>query len=170
MVHTDEMFARGDLGLKRCLTGLLSLLALSSLLQGCGSGAPEFHQLAGQATFDGQPIVYGTIEFIPDGAKGHQGPAGSADIVDGAYDTAAAGGQGLSKGPHIARITIFPEKLPPTNEDETVVTKAISPIAVGFPLEVDVTGPTLDLTVPKSAKGFDMYKPGRSSGPRPGDL
>lgn len=139
------------------------------LLPGCGGDAPEFHQLSGKVTFDGQPVVYGAVEFIPDASKGQQGPAGSADIVDGAYDTAAAGGQGLSKGAHIARVTIFPEKLPPTNPDETVVTKAPTPIAVGFPMNVDVTGPTLDLAVPASAKGFDMYKTGRPAAPRAGD-
>ncbi|WP_145030958.1 hypothetical protein [Caulifigura coniformis] len=133
------------------------------VLVGCGSGEPEFHQLRGNATFDGKPIVYGTIEFIPD--KGLQGPAGNADIVDGVYDTSAAGGKGLSKGPHIARITFFAEKLPPTNDDETVTVKGPLPIAIGFPIEVTVDGPTLDLAVPANAKGFDMFK-GASHGRR----
>jgi len=148
---------------------LFGSLLLAAAFAGCGSGAPEFHQLKGNVTFDGKPVVYGTIEFIPNAAKQHQGPAGSADIVDGVYDTAAAGGKGLSKGPHVARVTVFAEKLPPANADETVVTKAPTPIAVGFPVEVDVTSETLDIAVPASAKGFDMYKSGRASGPRAGD-
>jgi hypothetical protein len=147
----------------------MGCVILSAVFVGCGMGAPEFHQLTGNVTFDGKPVVYGTVEFIPDSAKGHQGPAGSADIVDGVYDTSKAGGKGLSKGPHVARVTLFAEKLPPTNPDETVVTKSPLPIAVGFPLNVEVTGPTLDLAVPGSAKGYDMYKAGRPTGPRPGD-
>jgi hypothetical protein len=142
---------------------------LFAALAGCGSGAPEFHQLRGKVSFDGKPVVYGTVEFIPNAAKGHQGPAGNAEIVEGAYDTTAAGGKGLSKGPHIARVTVYPEKLPPTNPDETVVTKSPAPICIGFPVEVDVAGPELDIEVPAKAKGFDMYKAGRPMGPRPGD-
>lgn len=144
-------------------------LLLTLALVGCGSGGPEFHQLKGNVTFDGKPVVYGTIDFVPDTAKGHSGPAGNADIVEGVYDTTAAGGKGLSTGPHIARVTVFPEKLPPTNADETVVTKGPTPIAVGFPVEVNVEGATLDIAVPAKAKGFDMYKSGRAAGPRPGD-
>jgi hypothetical protein len=133
-------------------------LLVTAALAGCGPAAPEFHQLSGKVTFDGQPVVYGTVEFIPDAAKGHKGPAGSADINDGVYDTSLAGGQGLSKGPYIARLTIFPEKLPPTNENELIPTKAPKTIAVGFPIDVNVDGPTLDLAVPAKAKGFDMFK------------
>jgi hypothetical protein len=148
---------------------LFASLLITVALVGCGSGAPEFHQLKGNVTFDGKPVVYGTIEFIPDAAKGHQGPAGNADIVDGVYDTTVAGGKGLSKGPHIARVTLFAEKLPPANPDETVVTKSPAPIAVGFPVDVNVDGPELNIDVPAKAKGFDMYKVGRPMGPRAGD-
>ncbi len=134
---------------------------------GCGGG-PDMHQLNGKVTFDGQPVVYGDVQFIPDASKGLQGPGGNAEIIDGIYDTSQAGGKGLSKGPHIARVTIFAEKLVAGSGDETQVSKAPKPLAVGFPIEVDVTGPTLDITVPASAKGFDMYKSNRPSGPRPG--
>jgi hypothetical protein len=139
------------------------------MLSGCGDKAPEADQVSGKVTFDGQPVVYGSIEFIPDAAKGHKGPAGSAEIVDGQYDTSTAGGKGLSKGPHVARVTIFPAKLPETNLDDSVLTKAPTPIAVGFPMNVDISGPTLDVAVPASAKGFDMFKAGKTSGPRAGD-
>jgi len=142
---------------------------MAAALAGCGSGAPEFHQLKGNVTFDGKPVVYGTVEFIPNTAKGHHGPAGNADVVEGAYDTNAVGGKGLSKGPHIARVTIFPEKPPAPSTDETVVSKGPTPICIGFPVEVDVQGPELNIDVPAKAKGFDMYKAGRPAGPRPGD-
>jgi hypothetical protein len=135
---------------------------------GCGGGESGFQQVKGKVDFDGRPVVYGTVEFLPDSAKGHKGPGASADIVDGVYNTSQAGGQGLSKGPHIARVTMFAEKVPQT-ADETVVTKAPPPIAVGYPLEVSVEGPDLDLNIPAKAKGFDMYKSGRPTGPRPGD-
>jgi hypothetical protein len=130
-------------------------------LIGCGRGAPEFYQLKGNVTFDGKPVVYGAIEFLPDAAKGQLGPSRSADIVDGAYDTTTAGGNGLSKGPHIARVTIFSEKLPPTTPEVTAAATGPTAITIGFPLEVNVAGPTLDLDVPASARGFDMYNPGR---------
>jgi hypothetical protein len=134
----------------------------------CAGSKSEFHQVKGKVTFDGQPVVYGTVEFLPDSTKGQKGPGASADIVDGMYDTSQAGGEGLSKGPHIARVTMFAEKVPQT-ADETVVVKAPPPIAVGYPLEVSVDGPDLDLNIPAKAKGFDMYKSGRPTGPRAGD-
>jgi len=150
-------------------TRCLSILLSACLLAGCGDSAPKSDQVSGKVTFDGQPVVYGAINFIPDADKGHKGPAGNAEIIDGVYNTADAGGSGLLKGPHIARVTVFPEKLPPTNLDDSVLTKAPQPITIGFPVNVEVNGPTLDIEVPAKAKGFDMNKTGRSSGPRPGE-
>jgi hypothetical protein len=138
------------------------------LLAGCGGG-PEFHQVAGKVTFDGQPVVYGAVEFIPDTAKGHTGSAGNADIVEGVYDTARPGGKGLSKGPHIARVTVYPEKPPESSGDETVASNAKPPIVVGYPVEVNIDGPTLDIAVPASAKGFDMFKSSKPAARRGND-
>ena len=62
------------------------LISGSLALVGCGgaveSGPPRF-RLSGKVTFDGKPVPAGTIYFEP-----ATGPAGSAQIKDGQYDTA----------------------------------------------------------------------------------
>lgn len=81
---------------------LLLLLCGTLLLSGCGtetSGPDRFH-VSGKVTFNGQPVKAGTIYFQPT-----TGPAGSAQIVDGAYDTKS--GQGVVGGPHQVQISGF---------------------------------------------------------------
>jgi len=80
----------------------LVALACGSLL-GCGGGT-KLNRVSGRVTFNGQPVPAGKIYFTPDAAKGNSGPAGFADIKDGAYDTSAAGGQGVAPGPVAVRI------------------------------------------------------------------
>jgi hypothetical protein len=70
------------------------LISGSLALVGCGgaveSGPPRF-RLSGKVTFDGKPVPAGTIYFEP-----ATGPAGSAQIKDGQYDT--ANGKGITGG------------------------------------------------------------------------
>jgi hypothetical protein len=61
-------------------------LALCAVLAGCGgskySGDQRF-PLAGEVTFDGQPVDLGSISFIPEG--GGEGRAAGGVITDGKY-------------------------------------------------------------------------------------
>ncbi len=84
------------------------LIAVSlAVLAGCGSGVdpgPQRYDVSGKVSFAGKPVKYGQILFVPDTAKGNQGPAGTATIVDGVYNTATAG-KGAVGGAVVARLT-----------------------------------------------------------------
>lgn len=87
---------------------LLAITAVTLVVAGCGGpedGPPRF-EIAGTVTHKGQPVPQGFIQFQPDGSKGNSGPAGSATIVDGKFDTAISG-QGTIGGPHHVLISGF---------------------------------------------------------------
>lgn len=60
------------------------------VLVGCGGSGVHS---SGKVTFKGEPVPKGKIYFIPDGSKGNKGATGWANIENGVYDTAAAGGK-----------------------------------------------------------------------------
>lgn len=59
--------------------------------------------VAGSVTFDGKPVVLGSIAFRPSSTT--SGPAAGTDIKDGAYDIPKKTGPAL--GSYSARITII---------------------------------------------------------------
>lgn len=140
----------------------VGLISTAFAILGCGDSSDiERQDLSGQATFGGKPITYGAIQFVPDTARQHEGPAGSATIVNGAYDT-AAGGSGVLPGPHLVRITAYDAPPGPGSEDELNPTEGPPPLFTGYTIEADVQGPTQDFDVPESARGFDVFQaPGR---------
>ena len=144
------------------------LVALAwGLLQtsGCGSGDEiQLTDVAGNVTFAGQPVVYGNIEFAPDTGKQHSGPAGTAEIVNGQYDTAQAG-RGVVPGSHLVRITAYEDRPAPGPDDETLPSDAKPPLFSGYTIEADVSGPAHDFEVPESARGFDIFKSQQSVQP-----
>ncbi|QDV66708.1 hypothetical protein Poly24_03950 [Rosistilla carotiformis] len=71
----------------------------ATLLSGCDQGGLQRYRVSGEVTIQGEPAPGGSIIFTPDTAKGNSGPQGSANIVDGKYDT-ASGGIGVVGGPH----------------------------------------------------------------------
>lgn len=147
--------------------GVLPVLAVL-LLSGCGGSGDQLSNLSGKATFAGKPIAFGQIEFIPDAGKDHKGPAGSAEIVDGAFDT-SRGGQGIVPGPHEVRITAYEERPAPANPDETVPSTSKPPLFVGYVLREDLKAGNKDFDVPESARGFDPFKgAGQVGQPGPG--
>ena len=93
----------------------LLLLAAACLLCGCGGNTGlETYELSGQATFDGQPLPYGSILLEPDTDLGNSGPGSVAEISDGSYNTRA--GKGHVGGPHVATI-IATDGTQPENPD-----------------------------------------------------
>lgn len=134
----------------------LSLLFLS----GCGGNSVERHEVSGTATFDGQPIVFGTIQFIPKLADGKKAPTGSATIENGTYYTDK--GQGIVNGPHEIRVTAYPSKLIDT-EDETVEAEIIEPIFVGYSMDASIEPPSFDVIVPAEAEGYNSANTGATS-------
>lgn len=126
-------------------------------LVGC-HGSPEDKRvnIAGNATFGGKPIVFGSIDFVPDGSKGHSGPAGSATIVDGKYDTAAGGG-GIFPGPHTVRITGFDAR-PPERKSELDPAPEVQPLFTNYTVSLELKVSPVNLDVPESARGKDSSK------------
>lgn len=138
-----------------------------ALAAGCGGGdGIELTDLSGKATFAGKPIAYGQIEFVPDVSKSHKGPAGSAEIIDGAYDT-SRGGKGVVPGPHQVRITAYEEKPAASSADETAASTGKPPLFMNFTLNEELKDKSRDFDVPESARGFGLQGSG-PAGPRPG--
>jgi hypothetical protein len=68
------------------LTSTLCCLGLCAVLAGCGSSTykgDKRYPLAGEVTFEGQPVDLGSISFIPVEGKGR---ASGGTITDGKYD------------------------------------------------------------------------------------
>jgi Prokaryotic lipoprotein-attachment site len=86
----------------RCAAGF-GLAAALTVLAGCGQTGPTYYHVAGTVTFGGQPVPKGTVTFEPDAAKGVRGQMGYADLVDGKFDTRAAG-KGVLGGAYVVRI------------------------------------------------------------------
>ena len=85
--------------------GCLLVLAagMTLFVSGCGGqGGPDRQRVSGKITFGGKPVPGGQIIFEPDGIVGNRGPQGSAQIVDGHYETGKSGPVG---GAQVARIT-----------------------------------------------------------------
>ncbi|WLD15389.1 hypothetical protein [Planctellipticum variicoloris] len=141
----------------RTLATLCFAAVCAALLAGCGGSGLKLENLHGKVTFGGQPIVYGLIEFIPNAAADHKGPAGSAEIVNGEYDTKNSG-RGVVRGPHLVRISAFEERPQPSSEDETKPTVNKPPIFSGYTIETEVAAGEQNFEVPESAKGFDLMK------------
>ena len=138
----------------------LLLVALSLFAGGCGGDELEKMDLSGNATFDGQPIVYGSIAFTPDASEGHKGgPQGFAEIVDGKYNTAVKG-EGIVPGPYKVRVTAFPSRPPAVAEGESVPPPpGPDPLFIGYTMEMDLQEPKQDIDVPAAAKGSNRFAP-----------
>ena len=144
----------------RC-TNTFLLLACVSLVSGCGGSDIKLQHITGNATFAGKPIVFGTIEFLPDVERGNKGPAGTAEIANGQFSTRKSGGRGVVSGPHTVRITAY-EEIPAANSDETAATNAKPPLFSGYSINVDGFLAEQNFDVPESAKGTDIFKPQQS--------
>ena len=76
------------------------LVVLAICLCGCAeapSDGPSRYQISGEVLLNGKPVVAGTVQFEPDGAKGNKGPMAIAEIHEGHYETNY--GKGVVGGP-----------------------------------------------------------------------
>ncbi len=87
---------------------------LCILFVGCGQGGsgPQRAELKGTVTYADAPVPFGSIRFVPDTAKGNDGPAGYATILDGKYDTAEEGKGVVGNGAYQVVIVGFSEPRP----------------------------------------------------------
>ncbi|EAQ81014.1 hypothetical protein [Blastopirellula marina] len=90
-----------------CVVGAAVLAVIA--LVGCSrQDGPPRYQVSGAATFGGQPIPLGEVEFSPDSKQGNTGPGTIAKIQDGRYETPSD--RGVVGGPHNVRITGYDGK------------------------------------------------------------
>ena len=144
----------------RIVLALIPVLAL--LAAGCGGDGTS--RISGTVKFAGQPVKAGKIYFIPDGAKGNSGPTGFAEIVDGAYDTSAAGGRGAGKGAMIVAIEgRDPSQPGKVEKGDTSGEQTVKSLFPRYETTVELPGgaTTKDFEVPAEAS---KAKPG-GSGP-----
>jgi len=83
---------------------LLAVLAgLALIAGGCGQGPklPPMAEVSGLVMFDGKPLARGMVQFVPDAAKGTQGPPASGPIAaDGRFRLTTGGVGGAVVGWH----------------------------------------------------------------------
>ena len=140
----------------RTITGLMPIV-LVFVLAGCGGNpGPKLTHVTGKVTLSGAPVPYGTIEFVPDPAKGGKGPAGTAEIINGEFSTKNANGRGVIAGAHLVRITGYQSK-PVSSDDETVPSTS-EPLFTGYTVNVDSLPAEKNFDLPEAARGFDLYK------------
>jgi hypothetical protein len=85
-------------------------------IAGCsGDTGPRRYRVQGTVTYDGQPLHFGRISFVPDAAKGTKGPPGYALVREGRFDTNAVNGKGTVPGAIRVLITGYDYSAP---EDE----------------------------------------------------
>lgn len=82
-------------------------LLVALVAMGCGPSAKVGNQISGQVTVGGQPLASGSIAFEPDASQQNSGPAATAPIVDGKYETWPE--RGVGSGAY--RVRIMPPDL-----------------------------------------------------------
>lgn len=126
-------------------------LALSALVSlGCGGSGPAIIPVSGTVNYDGKPLAYGYIEFIPKAGQ-HSGPAGEAEIVNGQFDT-RKNGRGVVDGAHVVRVTGYAAK-PAGGGDETQASTAAPPLFMGYSTLADSLKAPLTVAVPAGFTG-----------------
>jgi hypothetical protein len=136
--------------LRNLLPGSALLPALFCLaVAGCGGGdGVQRHNLKGNVTFDGQPVVFGEITFVPD-----EGPMGSATIRNGLYDTSLPGGKGVVDGNHKVIISGYENELISTGDEVAEEENEVNqpPLFLNYETSANLDGDTMDFAVPAEA-------------------
>ena len=133
------------------------LLCSGVALMSAGCGGESVMNVTGSVTFDGKPLPFGEVEFIPDNQSGDGGGAGFATIRNGQYDT-AIDGRGIAGGKYQVRLTGYESEPSGNNEDETASTgEQAGPLFHGYAISAEIKSPTYDISVPADAAGFSVH-------------
>lgn len=136
----------------RSSLGLLAVV-LCGVTLGCGGS--DGYRVSGKVTFMGKPVPSGKVYFMPDTAKGGTGAAGFADIRDGQFDTAIAGGRGAPSGPVIIALEGLDPSTPPDKQDPSgEITATMLFPRYELAADIPTSASTKDIDVPaEAAKG-----------------
>jgi hypothetical protein len=97
----------------RCVWLWLAVLAMAS--SGCGRSGrqiPNRVPVSGRVTIAGQPLAYGTVQFVPESPEGH---SAMATIKAGSFTLASAESfPGVVKGSYKVSI-VSPQPIDPSN-------------------------------------------------------
>jgi hypothetical protein len=97
----------------RCVWLWLAVLAMAS--SGCGRSGrqiPNRVPVSGRVTLAGQPLAYGTVQFVPESPEGH---SAMATIKAGSFTLASAESfPGVVKGSYKVSI-VSPQPIDPSN-------------------------------------------------------
>jgi len=101
----------------------LAGLCLILTVWGCGAkvDGPDRYRVSGTITYDGKPVPFGDINFVPDTSAGGSGPQGSAKIINGRFDTNVDDGKGTVGGPMVAVINGRTKDAPGETEDQGIL-------------------------------------------------
>jgi hypothetical protein len=136
----------------RCVWLWLAVLAMAS--SGCGRSGrqiPNRVPVSGRVTLAGQPLAYGTVQFVPESPEGH---SAMATIKAGSFTLASAESfPGVVKGSYKVSI-VSPQPIDPSNRPSDPFSpeanKSNIPNRYGnietSGLAVEVTAPIRDLT------------------------
>lgn len=121
------------------------MVTVIGFLCGCGGerGGPTRYPVSGSVRYGDEPLAAGTVQFIPDGSKGNQGPGTSAAVSGGRYATAP--GQGTIGGPHLVRVMGYDSGPADSGEAAPVPLFANYEESVDLPAE----STTHDIVVPR---------------------
>jgi len=126
----DMRTGRLSAGSRRAVAIACALLMAASA--GCGGETgPRRYRVQGTVTYDGQPLQFGRISFVPDAAKGTKGPPGYALVREGRYDTDAVDGKGAVPG--AIRVLITGYDLSAPEEEE-----ALPNLFTDHPIEITI--------------------------------
>lgn len=128
----------------------MALVSATLCLYAIGCGGGDGNRLTGNVTFEGKPVPAGKVYFNPDGSKGNTGSSGYADIVDGKYDTGAAGGRGAPTGAVIIIVEGNDPSGAPVDASSEIGTKRLFS---GYETTADIAAgvATHDIDVPAEA-------------------
>lgn len=146
--------------MSRIRTGCLTFLFMVGLFGGCGRTEVSRTGVSGDVTFAGEPVVFGTIQIVPDKSKGHTGPAASLDIVNGHFEGSGSG-KGIVAGPHVLMVTAYDGMPPAPPADESQPASDLAgpkPLFVKYKIEANLKGGVEKIEIPESARGHGIVK------------
>jgi len=132
-----------------------TLVVLGCLAMGCGGDSGG--HVSGKVTFKGQPVPAGKVYISPDASKGNSGQTGYANITNGSYNTAAAGGQAPPTGAVVIAVEGIDPNPPPGADPDVTTTVLFA--RYEKKVELPASASVQDIEVPPEAANLPPQVP-----------